>query len=58
MLNQFRKYSLFADLKKYYFHQDKVHFLEYIICSKEICIEDKKIEVIKNWPKLKVVQDI
>ena len=53
-----RKYSLFANLKKCQFHKDWVQFLDYIVLSQDIRIEDKRIEVIKNWPELKSVQDI
>ena len=42
VLNQFRKHFLFANLKKYWFYQDKVFFLRYIVLSK------KKFESWKN----------
>ena len=58
VLNQFRKYSLFANLKKCRFYQDEVRFLEYMMSSKGICMEDERIKVIKNWSKPKLVQDI
>ena len=55
---QLRKYSLFTNLKKCHFHQDKICFLGYIVSSKSISMEVEKIEVVKKWPKLKSVQDI
>ena len=58
VLNQLRKYSLFANLKKCCFHQDKVHFLGYIVFSKRISIEAEKIEVVRKCPESKSVQDI
>ena len=58
VLNQLRKYSLFVNLKKCYFHQDKICFLEYIVSSKGISMETKKIEIVKEWPKPKSVKDI
>ena len=39
VLDQLRKYSFFANLKKCCFYQNKVHFLEYIVSSKRINIE-------------------
>ena len=58
VLDQLRKYLLFANLKKYCFHQDEVYFLKYVVLSKSISIEAKRIKVVKEWPKPKSVQDI
>ena len=48
VLDQLRKYSFFANLKKYCFHQDEICFLEYVVSSKGISMEVKKIEVVKE----------
>ena len=58
ILDQLRKYSLFANLKKYWFYQDEICFLKYVVLSKKISIEAKKIELIKDWPELKSVCNI
>ena len=58
VLNQLRKYFLFANLKKCYFYQNEVCFLRYIVSSKGINIEAERIEVVKKWPELKSVRDI
>ena len=58
VLDKLRKYSLFANLKKCYFHQDEIHFLRYVISFKNISIKAKKPEVIKEWPELKSILDI
>ena len=58
VLDQLRKYSLFANLKKCRFHQDEVRFLRYVVSSKSISMEAKKIEVVREWPEPKLVQDI
>ena len=47
VLGQLRKYSLYANLKKCRFHQEEVQFLGYVMSSKGICMEDKKIEAVK-----------
>ena len=52
------KYSLFASFKKCCFHHDEVRFLGYIVSSKGISMEAKKIEVVRKWPKPKSVQNI
>ena len=43
VLDQLRKYSLFANLKKCRFHQDEVCFLGYVVSSKNISMEAKRI---------------
>ena len=58
VLDQLRKYSLFAILKKCHFHQDEIRFLRYVVLLKSISMEAKKIEVVKEWLELKSVQDI
>ena len=58
ILNQLWKYFYFAKLKKYCFYPDEIYFLGYIVSFKGISIEDKKIEVVKEFPKLKLIWDI
>ena len=58
VLDQLQKYSLFANLKKCCFYQDEVCFLGYVVSSKGISIEAKKIEVLQKWLEPKSVQDI
>ena len=53
VLDQLRKYSLFANLKKCRFHQDEVCFLGYVVSSKGISMEAEQIKVIRKWPELK-----
>ena len=58
VLDQLRKHSLFANLRKSRFHQDEVRFLGYVVSSKGISMEAEKIEVVKKWPEPKLVRDI
>ena len=58
ILNQLQKCSFFANLKKCWFHQDEVRFLEYMVLSKRISIKAKRIEIVKDWPELKSVRNI
>ena len=53
VLDQLRKYSLFTNLKKCWFHQDEVRFLGYVVLSKGISMEAERIEAVKDWPKPK-----
>ena len=48
VLDQLRKYLLFANLKKCRFHQDEVCFLRYVVSSKDISMVAKKIEVVRK----------
>ena len=58
VLEQLKKFSLFSNLKKYRFHQDEVWFFGFVVSSKGIRMEDKRIEVVKQWPKPQSVRDI
>ena len=58
VLDQLRKYFLFANLKKCCFHQDEVRFLGYVVSSKRISMEAERIKVVKKWPEPKSIQDI
>ncbi len=57
-LNQLRKHSLYANLKKWRFHQDEVRFPGYIISHQGIQIEEKRIKTIRDWSELQSVHDI
>ena len=58
VLEQLRKFLLYANLKKCRFHQDEVRFLGYVVSSKGIRMEDERIEAVKQWPEPKSVRDI
>ena len=47
VLKSLQKYNLFINLKKCYFHKNKIRFFGYIISVKKIRIENEKIEEIK-----------
>ena len=55
---QRRKFSLYVNLNKCRFYQEEVCFLGYVISLREIYIEDKKIEAVKQCFKTQSVQDI
>ena len=58
VLDLLRKNGLFTNLKKCQFHKNEVRFLEYVVSSQGIWMEDKRIEAVRNWPKPKSVRDI
>ena len=48
MLEQLKKFLLFANLRKCWFHWKGIWFLSYVVSSKGIRMEDKKIEAVKK----------
>ena len=58
ILDILRKNVLFANLKKCRFHKNKMRFLSYVVLSQNIQMKDERIKVVRNWPKLKLAQDI
>ena len=58
ILDVLRRYELFANPKKYQFHNDKVCFLGYIVLAQGVKIEDEQIKAVKNWPEPTSVKDI
>ncbi len=58
VLEQLRKHDLYANLKKCQFYEDEVRFLDFVVPAQRIRIEEKRIEVVKNWPELQSVRDI
>ena len=58
VLEQLRKFSLYANLKKCRFHQEEVRFLGYVVSSEGIRMEDERIEAVKRWPEPQSVRDI
>ena len=58
VLDQLRKHSLYANLKKCHFHQDEVRFLGYIVSHQGIRMEEERIKAVHDWPKPQSVRDI
>ena len=48
ILEQLRKFLLYANMKKCQFYQTTVQFLGYVLSSKNIRIEDKWIKAVKQ----------
>ena len=48
VLEQLKKFSLYANLKKCRFHQDEARFFGYVVSLKGIRMEDKQIKVVKQ----------
>ncbi len=58
VLEQLRKYGLYANLKKCRFHEDEVRFLGFLVLAQGIRIEEERIEALRDWPKAQSVRDV
>ena len=58
VLEQLKKFLLFANLKKCRFYQEEVQFFGYMVSSKNICMKDEKIKLVKQWSELQSVRNI
>ena len=58
VLEQPRKYGLYAYLKKCCFYPDKVWFLGFAVSARGIRIEEERIETVKVWAEPTSVRDI
>ena len=58
ILEKLKKYGLYANLKKNWFHKDEVQFLGYIVSIQRAQMEDERIEAVRNWLEPKSIEDI
>lgn len=58
ILEQLQKHLWYANLKKYWFYQDELRFLDYILSHQGIQIEEKQIKTICNWPEPQSIYNI
>ena len=58
ILERFKNYELYINLKKCEFDIDKIDFLNFIIFTKEVQINSKRIQIIKKWFKFKTYCEV
>ncbi len=58
VLEQLRKHSLYANLKKCQLHQEELRFLGYIVSHQGIQMEEERIKAVRDWPEPQSVRDI
>ena len=58
ILEVLRKERLFGNLKKCDFCTNKVVFLDFIVSSKGIKVDEEKIRAMKDWPTLTTVEQV
>ena len=49
---------VFLPISKNQFYKDKIRSLTYFVSAQQMQIKDKKINILKNWPKPKFVKGI
>jgi hypothetical protein len=50
VLHTLRQHKLYANLEKWFFDMDRVHYLGYIIDQHGIHVDPAKVQVIRDWP--------
>jgi hypothetical protein len=50
VLHTLRQHKLYANLEKFSFGMDRVHYLGYIIDQHGVHVDPTKIQVIRDWP--------
>lgn len=58
ILKMLRRYKLYANLKKCAFHTDQVEFLEFIVSTKRVSMDPRRVETIKEWPVFKSYREV
>ena len=58
ILEIFKKYGLYVNLKKCHFYQSEVRFLGFVVSTDDIRMEEEKIDAVKKWPEPESVWDI
>ena len=58
VLQTLRKERLYANLKKCTFGVEKVVFLDFVVSSKGVLVDESKIEAIKTWPQPTNLQQV
>lgn len=58
VLKKLWKHGFYRNLKNCQIHKAEVQFLGFVILAQRIKLEEKRIEVIKNWSESKLFKDI
>ena len=54
VLERFKDFKLYVNLKKCEFNTEKIEFLNFIIFTQKVRMNSKRIQIIKEWSKLKI----
>ena len=58
VLERLKDFELYVNLKKCEFDIEKIEFLNFIIFTREVQMNPKRIQTIKNWSKLKIYCEV
>ncbi|KAK3553874.1 hypothetical protein QTP70_012711 [Hemibagrus guttatus] len=58
VLHRLRDYNLFLKAEKCLFHQPSVQFLGYVIDRSGVCMDEKKVTAVRDWPTPTSVKEL
>lgn len=58
VLQKLREYHLYLKAEKCSFHQSQVQFLGYNISHNHISMDEKKVEVVRSWPRPTTIKEL
>ena len=58
VFERFKNFELYVNLKKCEFDIEKIEFLSFIVFTKRIWMNSKRIQMIKKWSKLKIYREM
>ena len=58
ILKRLKNYELYINLKKCEFNTDEINFLNFIVFTKKMRMNPKRIQIIKKWFKFKTYREI
>ena len=58
VLEHFENFEFYVNLKKCKFNIEKIEFLNFVVFTKEIRMNSKRIQIIKKWLKLKIYREV
>ena len=58
VLERLRDFELYVNLKKCEFDIEKIEFLDFIVFTKEVRMNSKRIQMIKKWSKPKIYREM
>ena len=58
VLERLKNFELYVNLKKCEFDMEEVEFLDFIVFTKKIQMNSKRIQIIKKWSKSKIYREV
>ena len=58
VLDQLRKFGLYANLKKCAFETESVEFLGFVVSTEGVKMDERRVQSIKEWPRPTTVREL